>query len=48
MPNVWSKEVCVQGFNCETINLKNMLALLNTWRLLKLFTKLEDVVEPSY
>ena len=33
MPNEWSKQVYVKGFDCKTITFKNMLIGLNVWKL---------------
>ena len=39
MPNGWSKQVYVQGFGCELINLKGVLAQFNAWKLQKQYMK---------
>ena len=39
MTNIWSKQVYVQGFECEYITFKSMLTCFNTWIFLNLFNK---------
>ena len=39
MPNIWSKQVYVQVFECKSITLKRLLICLNAWILLNLFAK---------
>ena len=38
-PNSWSKQAYVQGFDCESINLKSILICFSVWKSLSLFTK---------
>ena len=37
MPNSWSKQAYVQGFECGYISFKNQLTCLNTWIFLNQF-----------
>ena len=39
MTNSWSKQAYIQGFDCESINFKNLLTCLSIWKLLSLFMK---------
>ena len=40
MPNICSKQVYVQGFDCKSISFKNQLTCLNEWIFLDLFMNL--------
>ena len=39
MANSWSKQVYVQGFECESITFKISDNILNVWKFWSLFTK---------
>ena len=45
MPNIWSRQVYVQGLDCESITLK----YVNMFERMKIAESIyDDVVEPSY
>ena len=46
MPNSWSEQVCVQGFNCESIYFKNSLNMFERMEIAE--SIYEGVVTPSY
>ena len=39
IPNCWSKQACVQVFECKSITLKNQFTCLNAWLLRNLSMK---------
>ena len=39
MPNIWSMQAYVQGFDCESILFKILLACFSKWILMNLFMK---------
>ena len=39
MPNIWSKQAYVHGFDCKYITFKWLLICLNAWRFLNIYTK---------
>ena len=46
MPNSWSKQAYVQGFDCESISFKKAINMFDHIEIAE--SIYEDVVEPSY
>ena len=46
MPNIWSKQAYVQGFDCRSISFKEAVNIFELMKIVEFIY--EDVVEPSY